>query len=95
MRPTRPPVPLAECRDCGLPIVFVKLDTGKAIPVNPYPDTERGNVAARLLGRNLHGYVISRDHPADPLHLRMIPHAATCEVSKRTTKPPDPPALFE
>jgi len=91
--------PLAECRLCHLPIRFVKLDTGKALPVNPRPD-ERGNVAARLQGGRLVGFVISRDHRPGPLDpFRFYPHHATCEEleknKKSTPPPPEPdPALF-
>lgn len=88
-------VPLAECRGCGLPIRFVQLDTGKALPVNPTPD-ERGNVAAHLSGTRLVGFVISRDHRPGPLDpFRFYPHHATCEALNPSTPPTAPdPALF-
>lgn len=90
--------PLAECRDCHLPIRFVRITTtGSAMPVNPQPD-ERGNVAARITGGRLTGFVISNDHRPGPLDpLRFMPHHATCEAKQRTsttTPRPDDPALF-
>ena len=88
---------LSECRECHDPIRFVALDTGKALPVNPLPD-QGGNVAARLAGGRLHGFVISKTkQPGPGDDLRFRPHHATCEEIRR--KPPKPkpepdPALF-
>lgn len=86
----------AECRDCHDPIRFVKLDSGKALPVNPAPNPA-GNVAAHLFGSRLIGFVISRDRRPGPGDtFRFTAHAATCEAIDRKTKPkpaPDP-ALF-
>lgn len=87
---------LAECRDCGLPIRFVKLPNDRVIPVNPRPDP-RGNVSAHETGGRLHGHVISHQNPAGPLDDRYIPHAATCtERPRKPSNPPTepPPALF-
>lgn len=87
----------SDCRACGDPIRFVKLNTGKAMPVNPLP-TPEGNVAAHLAGGRLVGFVISRDHlpgPLDPYRFRA--HYATCEAVERGTRKPKPephPALF-
>lgn len=37
---------MAECRDCGAPIRFVRIiNTGRMLPVDPVPD-EKGNVWA-------------------------------------------------
>lgn len=68
----------AECNECCNPILFVQLDTGKRIPVDPMPNT-RGNVAAMRIGNNLHGYVVQRGvlTISDRYTLHM-PHAATC-----------------
>lgn len=80
-------VAMLDCSACAAPIRFVMLDTGKRIPVNPGPrpaDDTRANVCARVLGHNLHGYVTSKAHPADPLFLRFVPHFATCDVRKPT-----------
>lgn len=94
----RKAAPLAECRGCHLPIRFVRLDTGKALPVNPRPN-DAGNVAARIQGGRLTGFVISRDHRPGPLDpFRFMPHHATCEAlakKKPSTPPTEPePALF-
>ena len=95
MRPQarRPLARLHECRLCHAPIVFARLDTGKAMPLNPMPHP-KGNVAVHLAGGNLHGFVISRDRLPGPTDQRMIPHYATCEQRTTPTKParqPDEP----
>lgn len=89
----RPKVPLAECRDCAAPVVFARLDTGKSMPLNPVPNADRGNVACRLIGGQLYGFVISRDRLPGPLDIwRMVPHFSTCEERDRTpAKPPREP----
>lgn len=85
---------MADCRECCDPIVFVQLDTGKRIPCNPIPN-ERGNVAARVIGHNLHGFVITADKQPGPFYtFRMLPHFATCTERKgpEPAKPvPDDP----
>lgn len=86
---------LHECRACTNPIRFVKLDTGKAMPINPMPNPA-GNVSAYLIGGQLHGHVISREKPADG-RWRFVAHYATCEERERPAPKPEPvpdPALF-
>lgn len=99
MNERRPPrgVRMSECRDCCDPIVFVLVDTGRRIPCNPLPD-DRGNVAARVIGHNLHGFVISKDKaptqtgPGSGFYpYRMVPHFATCEEQKHNQPKPAPP----
>lgn len=97
---------LSECHECHDPIRFVKLDSGKAMPVNPKPGAT-GSVCARLVmnmasaigGKELRGFVISKDRPADQSWpYRFVPHYATCSERKPAAAPkpapaPDP-ALF-
>lgn len=80
--------PLAECAACGEPIRFVRMTaTGRPLPVNPLTN-EKGNVAARIVGGVLTGFVISRDHRPGPLDpLRFLAHHATCEARKTSTTP--------
>lgn len=91
-------VRMSECRDCGMPIRFVRLDTGRLIPVDPR-EHSAGNVAAQFYGSDLSGFVMSKDHRPGPLTpYRFIPHAATCS-ERQPSKPaqpatPDDPALF-
>ena len=94
----RPPVRMGECALCHDPIVWITLDTGSRMPLDPLPLDEldpRGNVAARVIGGRLHGWVISREHPLDPLMLKMRPHAATCPVIRDRQQHRDQhPSLF-
>ena len=95
---TGPRLPrLSDCKACHEPIRFVKLDTGKALPVNPKPG-QTGNVAAHLQGGRLVGFVISQDHRPGPLDsFRFVPHYATCSAIERKPSKPKPephPELF-
>ena len=89
---------LSECRECQTPIRFVRLESGKAMPVDPMPSPS-GNIAARRNAHQLEGFVISRDRqPGGTYSLRFRAHYATCEAVDRTptstgdTDPP--PTLF-
>lgn len=73
--------PRHECHDCQGPIVFLRLDTGSVIPLDPMPN-QRGNVDAMRIGQQLHGHVISAAKPHEDRYTRMIPHAATCPERK-------------
>lgn len=90
-------IPMQDCRTCADPIRFVRVPNGhgghSAMPVNPLPDPA-GNVCARRLSGGLTGYVISRDHPPDPLMLRFMPHYATCSEKVRATRAARNPTLF-
>lgn len=88
---------LSECRDCRLPIRFVRMPSGKAMPVNPLPDREHGSVAAHLMGGALVGFVITPDRRPGPLDpFRFVPHAASCEERTRSTSSTTPtPAADE
>lgn len=81
--------PLAECRSCHEPIRFVRLDTGKAMPVNPLPNPT-GNVTATVVMGRLAGFVISEGHKPRPRALRFVPHFATCEERKKKADKPAP-----
>ena len=83
----KPPVRLSECRGCAAPIIFARLDTGKAIPLNPIPHPG-GNVAARMHMGRLIGFVISKEHRPGPQDTwRLYPHHATCEALKKKPAP--------
>lgn len=83
-------VGLAECRTCAEPIRFVQLATGSKMPVNPKPD-DRGNVAARQVGRDLVGRVLRRGDRQIPAgHDLYRPHFATCERPAKPKPAPDP-----
>jgi hypothetical protein len=86
------------CQACGQRIVFVKMiATGKRLPVDPIP-VDDGNVSARLVGQNHHGYVISAEHPPAAGWARFAAHYGTCPDRPRANpkpKPEPPPALFD
>lgn len=84
------------CRDCHATIKFVRLDTGRLIPVEPIPNT-RGNVAAaKRPGGRLIGYVISEKRPLEPGFASYVPHFADCKQARRPKTPtPRPPSLFD
>lgn len=87
---------LAECRACRLPIRFVKLGNGKALPVNPQPNPA-GNVACKTIAGQLHGRVVGpRSRPPMAGEEVYLAHFATCTHYTRPTKPrpPDPEPLF-
>lgn len=69
-----------KCHRCGVTITFVRMLTGRIMPVDPVPD-ERGNVLAERArsGHLIHGLVrpIDQDVP-DPALRRYMPHWATC-----------------
>lgn len=76
-----------ECRSCAEPIRWVRMPSGKAMPVNPMPlprDDDRGDqvgtVAAHKIAGKLYGFVISAERAADRMAdpLRFTPHWATC-----------------
>jgi hypothetical protein len=71
------------CDRCFAVIKFVRLDTGKPIPVDPIPTADdKGNVAAHLEGKTLVGYVISRQKPLQPGYVTYRPHFANCKPDK-------------
>jgi hypothetical protein len=88
----------AGCDACGARVVFVLMTyTGKRIPVDPIPVAD-GNVSARLIGNQLHGYVISAEHPHGAPNTRYAAHFGTCpDRPKAPAKPkPEPaPTLFD
>lgn len=88
----------ATCDDCGARVVYVIMTaTSKRMPVDPIP-VDDGNVCGRLIGNNLHGYVVSKDHPAALPYTRYAAHFATCDSRPRAEpkpKPAPPAALFD
>lgn len=91
---------MTRCTDCYAEILFVQLDTGSRIPVNQIPDPA-GNVAAHRPqpGAALVGFVVARDHHADPDRDRIyMPHKATCkseEERPRVGRKDRAPSLFD
>ncbi|WP_020385942.1 hypothetical protein [Kribbella catacumbae] len=92
MRKTGPPA----CGSCGAQVVFVKMVyTDKRLPVDPIPVAD-GNVSARLVGNQLHGYVISDAHPHGAPNHRYAAHHGSCPDRPRPKpRPAPPPTLFD
>lgn len=97
-RPTLQKTGPARCSKCGARIVFIRMTyTGKRLPVDPLPVAD-GNVCARRIGNNLHGWVISAEHPpaGPPIYQRYAAHFGTCaDKPPAQPKPEPPPALFD
>lgn len=85
------------CDRCGGVIKFVRLDTGKAIPVDPIPSKDRGNVAAAKNERGeLVGHVMSASKPEQAHQSRYVPHYASCKPDRPLIPASQrPPSLFD
>jgi len=77
---------VSTCRDCRATIRFVRLESGKSMPVNPMPD-ETGTVAADWQGRVLVGYVLSKTDPLRPGYRLYRAHRADCSDKPRVPRP--------
>lgn len=86
-----------RCRDCGRPILFARLPSGRTMPIDrgTRPD---GNVAA---GEDVLGQLVARVLAADAAPLawehRTVHHAVTCPARqpRHSTPRPRQPDLFE
>lgn len=77
----------SKCRDCGLEITFVKMQSGKSVPVAPAPD-ERGTIVARRLrGRWVDGVTVYRlTVKIAPDQRRLMHHRGVCTHPKALPK---------
>lgn len=84
---------MSQCRDCSLPIAFVRMaKTGRNLPVDGAMDPT-GNVAARRVGlRLVDGYIVTPATPLLPGFLPLRAHHATCGAKRAKTKTPAKPA---
>lgn len=84
------------CHDCHAQIRFVRLDTGRPIPIDPIPYPDKGNVAAKPQGTTLVGYVISKAKPLKAGYETYMPHRASCRPDKPRVHAEDrTPTLFD
>lgn len=69
---------LSRCKACATTVLWVRMPSGKVMPVNPVPDDE-GNVTAMRDGRGVWvGHVLKADERPMPYEKRFMPHFATC-----------------
>lgn len=72
---------LDQCRSCRKPIYWCLTDKGKAMPVDPFPDHERGNVSIYPEAGKMRAVVVPKAKATamraanQNLHL---PHFVTC-----------------
>ena len=92
---------MTSCRRCPAAILFIRMrDSGKAMPVDPWPD-DRGNIAALPAGPKTYvdGHYLAAHEPLAVGEVRLMPHWSTCgdpSIPGRPNKrPPAPePSLF-
>lgn len=71
----------SRCRACPAEVLWVRMPSGRVMPVDPVPDDE-GNVAAMRDGHGVWlGHVLKADERARPYEKRFMPHFATCKPS--------------
>jgi hypothetical protein len=78
---------VSQCRGCGEPIVFVKVERKaggtSTMPVDPEP-TDRGNVAAHRDGTGTwRGHVLGKEEEAASFETVFMPHFASCDAMKK------------
>lgn len=76
------------CRGCGAEIIFVKLDTGKIIPIDPEPDNEAGNICAAAFPGREHwaGFTMAAWRMIPDGWQRYRTHFATCPKASQFRK---------
>lgn len=89
---------MAVCSTCAASLVFVRMESGKLMPVNG--PTPQGTVAARkVAGRYQQGYIVTKERPLAAGFVPLQPHWATCDKTEAhrkrpTKKTPAGPSLF-
>jgi hypothetical protein len=86
---------VSACHYCNAQVLWVVLDTGARMPVEPIA-TPKGNVAVLRTSAGLVGYVIARHKPLSEGYDTYMPHKAVCKPEKGTIAAKDrPPSLFD
>lgn len=84
-RPTFPPWSRAECAECADPIEWVVLDVVASAQVERVAIiravSSRGTVAVRMIGDQLHGYILTSSHPLRDGFVRVRLHTDVCEFA--------------
>lgn len=79
----------AECRSCAAPIIWATTDADKAMPVDPTPDPQNGNVALHRAGDEIRAVIVPARKAAamrkagQPLYLS---HFGSCTHADRWRK---------
>lgn len=69
---------MIPCRACRATVLWVRMPSGKVMPVDPEPDDD-GNVAAMRDGRGVWiGHVLAAGERTLPYEKRFMTHFATC-----------------
>lgn len=76
------------CRDCGLPIKFVKTPKGKFMPVDPVPfyfeaDRQGDALLVDHRGNVVRGFIVKPHDSYDPYKIGYRPHWAICGEDKK------------
>lgn len=80
------------CRSCSATLRWVRMESGKGMPVDPVPTPLTGNVAARLVGtRYVAGYVVTAKNPLRSGFTLFTAHWVSCDMKPRSKAPKTPP----
>lgn len=84
-RPIFPPWSKAECPECADPIEWVVLDVvaeqvGRRVAIIRAVSS-RGTVAVRMIGDQLHGYILTSSQPIRDGFVRVRLHTDVCEYA--------------
>lgn len=87
---------MSTCRSCGAPILWVKTESGKAMPLDDRPPTENGNVIVRMgprMGQETAHVETAEETaarlkcPVDAGRTAYTSHFVTCPHAKGWRKP--------
>lgn len=92
-----------RCRECGAPVRFVRMRTGKRMPIDVAvtPGVPATIAAMRdSRGELIDGYVITKAFPRVTGYLALVSHFAVCPERRKADGQParrktPPPTLFE
>lgn len=72
---------MSACARCSARVVFVRLDTGKAMPIDPTPSLDGTVAVMRNPAGNLIGRVVSKALPLMPYEQLHVTHFASCRAA--------------
>lgn len=74
------------CRYCGRPVVWVRTEGGKTMPIDPMPNPAGNVVAQGAPDGGARARVLTTVMSNDPAYAgrdRFMPHAASCDAKRR------------